>query len=205
MVVVVGGSAAAVLHRHPGAAGCLAPLLPDQVLDAELAGAALQVLRDRVALRGRGHDVDRGPLPWSPGSPARTPPMLSSSGNSSRTALSTATALGARPFSTASPRRANETEPRRLLLSPWLRGGLCLRSGGRHHGRLGLRLGLGLLRGREPDDAERGLALGRGSGVGAATATAGISDEAGGRPIPQPRGGPGQPPRRWPSCRGRDP
>src|SRR3546814_3801174 len=55
------GSAAAILHRPPALAGAgdrPDPLVPDDVVDAELAGIGLGVVGEAVALRfARGHEV----------------------------------------------------------------------------------------------------------------------------------------------------
>src|SRR3546814_19406588 len=64
MVEVVLGSAAAILHRPPALAGAgdrPDPLVPDDVVDAALAGIGLGVVGAAVALRfARGHDVGCG-------------------------------------------------------------------------------------------------------------------------------------------------
>src|SRR5688500_7977137 len=61
VVHVVGRGAAAVAHAAPAVRRCRPPdpLLPDQVVDAELGGILLQERGDLVARGGVDHDVDR--------------------------------------------------------------------------------------------------------------------------------------------------
>src|SRR5688500_3768546 len=63
VVHVVGGGAAPVAHASPAVrrGGPPDPLLPDQVVDAELGRILLQERGDLVARRRVDHDVDRGP------------------------------------------------------------------------------------------------------------------------------------------------